>query len=169
MRISNFFAVVILLAAVSSCKKQYFENIDYVPLKFAITDTVFNQFVQDSLFAQIKTVIRDPALGVVEISTPVALLGTEVINNNNYKIYSVNFASIYNEFNPLYFVVKIININNGSIVSSERLTVISGPASNVECKKRVCRTSASINAFTYNNKTYNIDFEDRNKTVLLFK
>jgi regulator of extracellular matrix RemA (YlzA/DUF370 family) len=168
MRISNFFAVVILLAAVSSCKKQYFENIDYVPLKFAITDTVFNQFVQDSLFAQIKTVIRDPALGVVEISTPVALLGTEVINNNNYKIYSVNFASIYNEFNPLYFVVKIININNGSIVSSERLTVISGPASNVECKKRVCRTSASINAFTYNNKTYNIDFEDRNKTVLLF-
>ncbi len=169
MRLERLFVLVILFISVSSCKKQYFENIDYVPLKFAITDSVYNDFVQDSLFVQIKTVIRDPELGVVEISSPMSLLGTENINNKSYKIYSANLASIYSEFNPLYFIVKIFNINNGSTVSSERLTIISGPANNFECKKRVCRTSATINTFTYNNNTYNIDFEDRYKTVLLLK
>lgn len=169
MKLEKSIILLFLFISFGSCKKLYFEDFDYVPLKFTFTDSTNNVFVQDSLSVQIKTVIRDPAIGVVEISTPITHSGFETINNKAYKVYSANFASIYSEFKPLYFILKIININNGNVVSAERLTILYGPATISECKKRVCRNSSYLNAFSYNNKTYNVDFEDRYKTVLLEK
>ena len=167
----NIFLILftLLLFTITSCKK-YTEGNKLIETSFTLIDSLGNFAISDSQYLVIRTVVREPNVGVIEISRVLLPIYFEMINGKNIGIYKYNFTSIYREFNPLYFKIDVINIINDmqNVISTERLYMPTGIYTMPICNKRICEYTTFINSFQFKSQYYSID-ENNLSDIVFFK
>lgn len=167
----NIFLILftLFLFTITSCKKTYLDGNKFKETNFTLIDSVGNFAVSDSQYLVIRTVVREPNVGVIEISRVLLPSYFEMINGKNIGIYKYNFASIHYEFYPLYFKIDVINIINDApnVIFSERL-YITGVFTIPIRNGRIYENISFINSFQFKSQYYSLN-ENNYSDIVFFK